>query len=116
MKHIITSLLLTVSGTVMASNNGANMVPSRSAVAEINATAAITKLQLENKLLLEKLASMQELQEETLSQVNYQSLMHKVIFNANDLRQQEIMQEMDARMNFERTMTSVLKTLPHSAN
>ena len=112
MKHILTSLSLLFTVVSFASGNNASLVAKQNTTAntaEVNAAATINKLQLENKMLLAK-------NEESASQVSYQQNMYRVITNATQLKQQQMLDEMDAQISYQRTMTLVLNNLRHSGN
>lgn len=119
MKHILTSLSLLFTVVSFASGNNASLVAKQNTTAntaEVNAAATINKLQLENKMLLAKIDLLQEAQEESASQVSYQQNMYKVITNATQLKQQQMFEELDAKLSYQRTMTLVLNNLRHSGN
>lgn len=115
MKKLLTISLLLTSLSAFAFNADKKALDKTATTTTVNAESAtvalLSQLQLENKLLKAKLEQLEQVNEENQSQINYQKMMNAVVQNLSKNNFQQVMEEMSAKMAFEKTMAEMLINL-----
>lgn len=115
MKKLLTISLLLTSLSAFAFNADKKALDKTATTTTVTAESAtvalLSQLQLENKLLKAKLEQLEQLNEENQSQIHYQQIMLAVVQNLSKDSFLQTMEEMNAKMSFEKTMANMLLNL-----
>jgi hypothetical protein len=115
MKNLLTILLLLAGSTAFATNaneslNNKSTVTSNTTAETANA-AMLNQLQVENKMLKARMEMLEQLNEENNSIINYQQTMNAVVKGLQQVRHEQTVEELNARLNYERLMSNTLLNL-----